>query len=103
MTLPVQPDAAAAQCSVCHTPASGKFCSNCGAPLAGATCGACEAPLTVGAKFCHRCGTPARQGAASSENSSVASALPWAVAAIALLALIALVVGQRFRSNPAPS
>ena len=29
------------------------------APLAGATCASCAAPLTPGAKFCHRCGTPA--------------------------------------------
>jgi len=73
----------------------GKFCANCGAPLAGAACGTCGTPLTPGAKFCHRCGALA--GAMSSDRpSGVGNALPWAVAAIALLALIALAAGQRF-------
>lgn len=58
-------------------------------------CGACDAPLSPGAKFCHRCGTPA--GAAGrNDQRSFSSALPWAVAAIALVALVALVAGQRF-------
>src|ERR1051325_438832 len=97
--LPADP---AGECGVCHSPASGKFCSNCGAPLAGANCGECGAVLTVGAKFCHRCGTPARAGpAATKEADSFANALPWAVAGIAMVALIALIVGQRFRSAPA--
>ena len=90
-------------CSVCQTKGTGKFCSNCGSPLAGATCSACEAPLTPGAKFCHRCGTPARAGATAPGTGSRGfdSALPWAVAGIALVALVALIAGQRFR--PAPS
>jgi hypothetical protein len=79
---------------------SGKFCSNCGAPLEGAACAACRAPLTPGAKFCHRCGTPAGATAAAVRGaervSGVGNALPWSVAAIALLALIALAAGQRF-------
>jgi hypothetical protein len=49
----------------------------------------------VGAHFCHRCGTPS--GAASAAPSrGLAGVLPWAVAALALVSLIALVVGQRF-------
>ena len=82
-------------CPSCQAEATGKFCANCGAPLAGATCGACNAPLSPGARFCHRCGTPA--GAAPREAPrSIASALPWAVAAIALVAVVALVAGQQF-------
>ena len=54
----------------------------------------CAAPLTAGARFCHRCGTPA--GATAAGSRGFAGVLPWAVAAIALVALIALVVGQRF-------
>jgi hypothetical protein len=51
--------------------------------------------LSPGAKFCHRCGTPA--GAAGRTDArSFSAALPWAVAAIALVALIALVAGQQF-------
>lgn len=82
-------------CPSCGGVAKGKFCASCGAPLEGAACGVCRAPLTPGAKFCHRCGTPA--GATTvGKTSGVGNALPWSVAAIALLALIALVAGQRF-------
>jgi len=81
-------------CPSCGAEASGKFCANCGAPLQGAVCGNCRAPLTPGAKFCHRCGAPA--GAVPAErHSGVGNALPWSVAAIALLALVALAAGQR--------
>jgi hypothetical protein len=86
----------------------GKFCSNCGTALAGATCGACESALTPGAKFCHRCGTPAGAGGTAPgahEQRGFSNALPWSVAAIALVALVALVAGQRFgrSSNDASS
>jgi hypothetical protein len=67
--------------------------------LQGAACRSCRAPLTPGAKFCHRCGTPA--GAAPPDRQTgIGSALPWAVAGIALLALIALAAGQRFGRAP---
>jgi len=98
---PPAPDAAML-CPACGTPATGKFCSNCAAPLAGATCGSCAAPLTPGAKFCHRCGTPAGADA-KIESRSSSSALPWSVAGIALLALIALVAAQRFSGSSADS
>lgn len=95
-------------CPSCSAPASGRFCANCGAPLAGALCPSCRAPLTPGARFCHRCGTPAGAGAesrtpATGDQGGFASALPWAVAGIALLALIALVAAQRFGRTPAPA
>ena len=55
--------------------------------------------MTVGARFCHRCGTPA--GSASARSTpGVGNAMPWVVAAIALVALIALVAGQRFGARP---
>jgi len=81
-------------CPACGTEGTGNFCANCAAPLQGAACASCRAPLTPGAKFCHRCGTPA--GAAPVRASGVTNALPWSVAAIALLALVAMVAGQRF-------
>ncbi len=101
---PTPDDTSTARCPACGAPASGRFCSSCGTALAGATCATCSASLTPGARFCHRCGTPA--GAPSAAPSrGFASALPWAVAALALVSLTALVVGQRFgaRSNPAPT
>ncbi len=62
--------------------------------------------MSPGAKFCHRCGSPV--GAADprvGEQRSFSSALPWGVAAIALVAIVALVAGQRFgrTSSGAPS
>jgi len=80
-------------CPSCGAAASGKFCATCGSALAGATCGACRAPLTPGAKFCHRCGSPAGAAPAALNWSN---AIPWAIAGIALLALVALLAGQRF-------
>lgn len=82
-------------CPACHEQASGKFCSNCGAALTATKCAACGAELRPGAKFCHRCGTPAGSEVARDQRSFNA-ALPWAVAAIALVAFIALIAGQRF-------
>ena len=105
MTMPTNPsaapmsDAAVTPCPSCGTPASGRFCSSCGTALAGAICATCSAPLTPGARFCHRCGTPA--GSTSAPTRGVGAVLPWAVAAIALLSVIALVVGQRFGARPA--
>lgn len=84
---------AAAKCPACGADAAGRFCSTCGATLVGTACGACGAQLSVGAKFCHRCGTPA--GQSGRDDRTLSNALPWGVAAIALVALIALVAGQR--------
>jgi hypothetical protein len=84
------------RCPSCGVEGSGKFCSNCGAPLVGAVCASCRAPLTPGAKFCHRCGAPAGANVTSRAREGFGNALPWAVAGIALLALVALAAGQRF-------
>lgn len=94
MTNPSSP------CPSCGAAASGRFCASCGTALAGATCSTCAAPLTAGAHFCHRCGTPAGAAPATAKGG-LASVLPWAVAALALVSLIALVVGQRFGSRQA--
>jgi hypothetical protein len=85
-------------CPTCGAAANGRFCSACGATLVGAACAECGAQLSAGAKFCHRCGTPAGKSAArhAVDERSFSAALPWGVAAIALVALIALVAGQRF-------
>jgi hypothetical protein len=74
-------------------------------------CAACGAQLTSGARFCHRCGQTVGDPvfapgapAASAAPAAVRApnqTLPWAVAAIALLAFIALLAGQRFNRGPA--
>lgn len=100
MTVPPSSDTpAAATCPSCGAAASGHFCTNCGSPLAGARCVACATILTPGAKFCHRCGTAAgATGVLRADTHS--TTLPWAVAGIALVGLVALLAGQRFRSTP---
>src|SRR5689334_14234676 len=98
MTAP-PPTSTTTLCPACGAAGTGKFCSTCGAALGASTCAACHAPLSLGAKFCHRCGTQvgaAPAGTVTSEVRGFGSALPWTVAAIALVALIALVAGQRF-------
>ena len=110
--MPATNTPATTTCPNCGTAASGHFCANCGAPLQGALCAACRTPLTAAAKFCHRCGTavgavPAGQGAgaggSAGSSGGFPAALPWTVAGIALLALIALVAGQRFNARPVQS
>jgi hypothetical protein len=97
MTLPPSDTSTTVICPSCQAQVTGKFCSSCGATLATATCAACGASLSPGAKFCHRCGTPA---GASGPVEQRTSPLPWAVAGIALVALVALVAGQRFGRSP---
>ena len=98
---PTSDGSSTSRCPACGAPASGRFCSSCGTTLGGATCATCAASLTPGARFCHRCGTPAGAPSAAASRG-FASALPWTVAALALVSLTALVVGQRFgaRGNP---
>jgi hypothetical protein len=94
-------------CPSCGAPASGHFCANCGAPIAGARCAGCGSALSEGAKFCHRCGTPVGATAPAAGLARAAAVpgrapgdwLPWGVAAIALLTVVALVAGQNFRAQ----
>jgi len=76
-----------------------------GGPLGpGNFCAACGAGLATGAQFCHRCGTPAGEGvpvaraaaAAPASSGGLAGVLPWGVAFVALMALVAMVAGRNF-------
>lgn len=82
-------------CPACGALSVGRYCSSCGATLAGTACPECSTVLSPGARFCHRCGASAT--ADRSRARTVDTALPWAVAAIALVALTALVAGRNFR------
>jgi len=93
-------------CPSCGARAEGRFCSQCGTPVDGATCAGCRATLTPGASYCHRCGTPAGATATTVETARGAgaahgnsNALPWAFAAIALLAFGAYVAAQHFSAQ----
>lgn len=92
-------------CAVCSHRGSGRFCSNCGASLESLTCTGCGAQLTPGARFCHECGTPSpsAQSIAGANTVSVkpgaSSSVPWIVAGISFVALLAFLAGGAFNSR----
>ena len=91
-------------CPNCSAATTGRFCAECGAAVADVVCAGCRSLLSPGARFCHRCGTAVgSQPIGATGTRSGASALPWAVAALAMLALVALVAGQRFAGTRAAS
>jgi hypothetical protein len=76
------------------------------------SCTSCGAEIRATAKFCQRCGTPtdgsAPSAAAGSRSSggthgNLPAFLPWAVTGIALLSLLAYVVGRTYGSGSASS
>jgi hypothetical protein len=97
-----------ATCPNCGQPASGRFCSACGTSLvAPAECGECGAALPEGGRFCTACGAAAGgaplTGASATEprgeGEGPRSFLPWAIAAGALVALLAMVLFPRFQAG----
>jgi tetratricopeptide (TPR) repeat protein len=83
-------------------------------------CAACRSLLTPGARFCHRCGLAVGVAAPVASASLTAPAtgaptpaaggavplparpsyLPWTIAALAFIAVVAILAGQRFGSAP---
>ena len=99
-----QPLTSETVCLACSTPGSGRFCANCGASLEPTSCAGCESSLSPGARFCHRCGRTVGAGVLSAgapiaAASGGASWLPWIVAAIALVCMLAFFAGITFRSK----
>lgn len=100
-----QPSSSLVTCASCSTVGSGRFCSNCGASLESLTCTGCGTKLTPGARFCHECGTPASSvpNVGASKTTAVKpgtnSSLPWIVAAVALVTLLAFLAGGAFNSR----
>ncbi len=86
-------------CPRCGSEATGRFCSTCGAALGGGNCPSCNAPLSPGAKFCHACGAavggaPGGAGMPSGVGGSGRNVVPWAIAAVAVVALIVVAALQ---------
>jgi hypothetical protein len=77
-------------CPRCKAAATGRYCAECGAALEGATCAICSESLNPGARFCHHCGAPTSRTA-----PTVRSVLPWIVPGIAVMTLVAFLIGQR--------
>lgn len=104
-----QPKTPQITCPACTTPGSGRFCANCGASLETTTCAGCNASLSPGAKFCHRCGRPVGAGVTPAAAAALAptpapapapgSSLPWIVAAIALVCLLAFFAGNFYKAK----
>ena len=68
-------------------------------------CASCGASLDAAARFCHRCGTAADGSSTPAPRATTAprtagSLLPWTIAGIAVLSLVAFVAGQNFRKAP---
>lgn len=66
-------------------------------------CTTCGAEIRATAKFCQRCGTPtggsARPMTGGPRQNDSQAVLPWIIAGIALLSLLAFIVGQNFRRS----
>ena len=99
--LPVAPTI----CAACSTPGTGRFCSSCGASLEPTVCAGCAAPLTPGSRFCHNCGmqsgaqSPPALRDAQPAKVQTSNTLPWIVAAIALVMLLAFLAGGAFNKR----
>ena len=91
-------EAATRPCPACGAAAQGKFCSECGAPTGPRACAGCQAPLSPQARFCHRCGRPTSAAPAAGRSSERTA---WTIAAIAVLVVLALIVGKVVRNQPA--
>lgn len=101
MTQPPTPQIV---CPACSTPGTGRFCANCGASLETTTCTGCDASLSPGAHFCHRCGRPVGASttpaaAPITPTTTPGSSLPWIVAAIALVCLLAYFAGSFYKAR----
>jgi hypothetical protein len=90
-------------CPACGASASGRFCQQCGAALGARACARCQATMRAGARFCHRCGTPASGAGAPAGPQVSPSKTPWLVAGILVIAAIALVTLQGVNKNNPPA
>ena len=83
-------------CPSCGAPVTGSFCSRCGTAAGAPACPACQTQLSPGARFCHRCGAPARQAGGVGGRERLAWTLTGLAAVVALLAFL-------YRGNRQPT
>jgi len=81
------------------TQATPAFCPNCGVALGAAKCAACGNQIPAGARFCHHCGANAPGVSKGPDARRRGDALPWVMAAIAMVFAIGLAASQRFRAT----
>lgn len=103
------PSTVLTKCPVCDEPATGRFCANCGASLTNLACAECGAALGPGALYCHICGkrvgrgdqisAPQMMPSDAAPNRGKQSLVPWAIAAVALLAALATLAGRGFNAS----
>ncbi len=94
------------RCQHRETSATANFCSRCGYGLRGPACPACSAPTAVDDRFCTQCGAalhPVAEGAVG-----LGARVPWAVAGMLALALVAVFVlrgggGREITLSPPPA
>ncbi|HUG28196.1 MAG TPA: zinc ribbon domain-containing protein [Gemmatimonadales bacterium] len=112
MSAPQPPTADGFPCPSCGVPASGQFCSTCGASLAARPCSSCGSALGPGARFCHRCGTPAAGGLRPATGLAGAAPilavppdrLPWIAAAAIIILTVAAIIWRVTGDNaPTPA
>ena len=83
------------KCPSCGAQSGGKFCSECGAPLGPRACQKCGAQMSPRAKFCPDCGfvaPGAAAGATATPAGGMSEKMPWIIAGVAVLALLAVII-----------
>ncbi|MCU0622359.1 MAG: zinc ribbon domain-containing protein [Gemmatimonadaceae bacterium] len=68
---------------------------------ASSSCAVCKAALSPGARFCHRCGTPAGARPEAPAGGGTSTVLPWSIAAVSLIILITLVATRTWQASTA--
>lgn len=107
------PSGTPSPCPACGAAGTGQFCSSCGAALAPRACGACGSALGAGARFCHRCGTPAAGGqrpapapaapAAWQATPAGENRMPWIAAGLISLLAVAAIIWRVTAGAPTPA
>jgi len=88
------------KCPNCGAQTSSKFCPECGTPIGERACPHCGAKLAARAKFCPDCGNAVAAaatraplpGMVPTPAAGMAGKMPWIIAAVAVLALMAVVI-----------